>query len=233
MEVLTSIFWVPTAQLRDQVHGTDRIVPFVSPYGPSILHCGFAGCNTKFYDETSSLVPDPDSVRQLRARHLKEVFGNADFQASTNGLPEPTNAPKPPVSGHCNLHVGIARVWSRMERKKAALATQLIMQEPNRPSNGPQSQLPAKEDVYNGEKGAIDHFISAVRMQVCSHSRRGDIYQTLEGQIRDLLPSFYEALRVASQTLRSTDETGLDYAHDWTLNRVAAKIEYEISLKEV
>lgn len=233
MEALTSIFWGPTARSGDQIHGTDRLVPFVSPYGPSILHCGFAGCNTKFYDETSSLVPDPDSVRQLRARHLKEVFGNADFQSSASGLPEPTNAPKSPTSGHCNLHAGIARVWSKMERQKAALTTRLVMQEPSRSSNGPQSQLPAKADVYNGEKRAVDHFISAVRMQVCSHSGRGDIYQTLEGQIRDLLPSFFNALRVASRTLGSTDKTGLDYAHDWTLNRVAAKIEYELSLKGV
>ena len=233
MGMLTSIFWVPTAQSHDQIHRTDRIVPFVSPYGPSILHCGFAGCKTIFYDETSSLVPDPDSVRQLRARHLRKVFGNADFQASASGLPEPTKAPRPPVSGHCNLHAGIARVWSGMERKKAALTSQLIVQEPSHSSNGLQSQLPAKEDVFNGEKRAVDHFISAVQMQVCSHSGRGDIYQALEGQIQDLLPSFFAALKVASRPLGSTDETGLDYAHDWTLNKVAAKIKYELSLKEV
>ena len=120
-----------------------------------------------------------------------------------------------------------------MERKKAALATQLIMQEPSRSSNGPRSLLPAKEDVYNGKKRAVDQFNSAVRMQVCWHSGRGNIYQTLEGQLRDLLPSFFEALKVASRTLGSADETGLDYVHDWTLNRLAAKIQYERSLQGV
>ena len=120
-----------------------------------------------------------------------------------------------------------------MERKKATTTTQLIMQEPSRSSNGPQRHLPAKEDVYNGEKRAVDYFNSAVQMQVCSHSGRGDIYQTLEGQIRDLLPSFFEALKVASRILGSADETGLGYVHDWRLNRLAAKIEYELSLKGV
>ena len=230
MEVLTSIFWI--ANCSDPVHGDDPIIPFASPFGPSVLRCGFAGCGIKFYDGNSNLVPNPDEVRQLRAQHLKEVFGNADFKSSSTGLPEPTLAPKRPTSAHCNMHSGIAKVWSRMDRKKAADGLQLGSLSLISGSNALQGQLPAKEEVYNGDERAIDLFISEVRKEICSNSGRGDIYQKLEDPIRQVLPSFFEALKVAARRAGLADETGMDYVYDWTQNKLPAKIQYELALME-
>ena len=218
METLTSIFWSSVGQSGDDVHDYDKIAPFASPFGPSVLQCAFSGCEVKFYDEDSGHSPDPDLVRQLRAQHLKQVFGGPRFHTSSAGLPEPTQAPEAPSSGHCNLHSAIARVWSKTTREQKVTLIKSI------------KQLPTGEEARNDGKNSIDRFVSEVRTQICAGSGRGDIYQSLEGCIQAHLPSFLEALRVASKRAGLADESGVDYVHDWTQNKVAAKIEYELSL---
>ena len=54
----------------------------------------------------------------------------------------------------------------------------------------------------------------------------------MEYQIQALLPSFFEALKTASKKMGLPDEGGMKYVHDWSQNKVAAKIAYELSLKE-
>lgn len=118
-----------------------------------------------------------------------------------------------------------------MDRKKAADERPLGNLSLIDNSNALQGQLPSKEEVYKGDDRAVDLFISEVRKEVCSNSGRGDIYQTLEDPIREVLPSFFEALKVAARRSGLADGTGMDYVHDWAQNKIAAKIEYELALK--
>ena len=204
MAVLTSIFRNNGPQV-DAIHSDDKSPPFVSPFGASVLRCGFEGCNVRFFTPKlagePSALPDPDTVRQRRAQHFKDVFGGHDYSSAT-GLPEPTQAPKAPTSSHCNLHRSIAQVWSRLGWL-------------------------TKQELYLGnEKRALTAFVSKVQFELCATNGRGDIYQSgLDKAIRDLMPSFFGALRRASARLGL--ENPLDYVHDWTQNSLVAKIEYE------
>ena len=205
IEVLTSIFREHGPQL-DAVHSNDKSPPFVSPFGASVLRCGLEGCSFQFFTPglagEPTTLPDPDTVRQRRAQHFKEIFGGQN--SSATGLPEPTQAPKAPTSSHCNLHRSIARVWSGLDR-------------------------PTKQKLFLGEdERVLATFVSQVIFELCAENGRGDIYQSgLDKATRDLLPSFFEALRRASGRLGLEDP--VDYVHDWTQNSLAAKIEYECS----
>lgn len=46
-----------------------------------------------------------------------------------------------------------------------------------------------------------------------------------------LLPSFWEALRVASAKMGLDDRTGVAYVHDWTQNKIVAKMQYELGMR--
>ena len=203
IEVLTSIFREHGPE-TDAIHGDDKSPPFVSPFGASVLRCGLEGCNVQFFTPKTAgepaTLPDPDTVRQRRAQHFKDVFGGQS--SSTTGLPEPTRAPKAPTSSHCNLHRSIAQVWSRLDR-------------------------PTKQKLYLGnDERALADFVSKVIFELCTKNGRGNIYQSgLDKATRDLLPSFFEALRRASGRLGL--ENPVDYVHDWTQNSLVAKIEYE------
>ena len=164
MEVLKSIFRAKASR-KDVIHGDDKHLPFASAFGASVLHCGFVGCNVRFYDPEFATSPDAKTVRHRRAQHLAEVFGAGDF-ASNTGLPEPTQAPEAPSSAHCNLHRSIARVWTRLDRTenrnhssfRRAFAT----------SNG----LPSKQDVWDSNERAVTAFVSEVRTETCVVSYR-------------------------------------------------------------
>ena len=203
LEVLTSIFREHGAE-TDAIHSDGKSPPFVSPFGASVLRCGLEGCKVQFFTPKNAgepaTVPDPDTVRQRRAQHFKEVFGRENLSAS--GLPEPTQAPKAPTSSHCNLHRSIAQVWSQLDR-------------------------PTKQQIYLGnDERALAIFVSKVIFELCAKNRRGNIYQSrLDKTTRDLLPSFFDALRRASGRLGL--ESPVDYVHDWSQNSLVAKIEYE------
>lgn len=203
IEVLTSVFREHGPQ-TDAVHSDGKSPPFVSPFGASVLRCGLEGCNVQFFTANPagepSTLPDPDTVRQRRAQHFKDVFGAQN--SSATGLPEQTQAPKAPTSSHCNLHRSIAEVWSRLDR-------------------------PTKQTLYLGsDERALTVFVSNVIFELCAKNGRGDIYQSgLDTATRDLLPSFFQALRRASGRLGVEDP--VDYVHDWTQNSLVAKIEYE------
>ena len=203
IEVLTSIFREHGPE-TDAIHSDDKSPPFVSPFGASVLHCGLEGCKVQFFTPEIAgelaTVPDPDTVRERRAQHFKEVFGRENLSAS--GLPEPTQAPKAPTSSHCNLHRSIAQVWSQLDR-------------------------PTKQQMYLGnDERALAIFVSKVIFELCAKNGRGNIYQSgLDKATRDLLPSFFDALRRASGRLGL--ESPVDYVHDWSQNSLVAKIEYE------
>ncbi|KAF2197395.1 hypothetical protein GQ43DRAFT_403159, partial [Delitschia confertaspora ATCC 74209] len=153
------------------------IIPFTTPFGPSVLHCGAPECNASFFPSSSQLNGEdfnPDSpkhieiVRQARRQHLIPAFGvkNA-FERSGTGLPEPIIQTKPPSSGHINLHVEIAHVWSELPRD-------------------------SRRAVFRGE--LREEFARRVRERVCK-SRRGNVYDAdVEKMVGDVLLSFFGAL---------------------------------------
>ena len=167
--VLMSIF-LPDRKI-DIHHGgpSDPQPPFVSPYGPSILECGYPSCDIKFYDTPwRSDVLDPRSVRERRAQHLREVFAVGSFNSQT-GLPEPTKAPKAPSSSHVTMHISIARTWAALPfDQKRALSTEIA------------AQLSAPNDS-KGPQSAIPDFIGAVRPVVCTEPARGHLFKPPRG----------------------------------------------------
>ncbi|KAK4694811.1 hypothetical protein P7C71_g2829, partial [Lecanoromycetidae sp. Uapishka_2] len=211
-EVLTSIFCPNRETSSDQrAHLGTEMPPFVSPFGPSVLHCGT--CDHKFStkedlksgSEAMALI-----VRENRAKHLKEVYAVRRELRNDTGLPEPTAAPKAPVSYHNTLHISTARVWSALPyESKQAIA----------------------RAVAGADDGAIAAFARDVQLEVCAKSRRGDIYSsTIEDEVRKILPSLLIALKVASERAELEDKSGLGYVYDWALNRVQTKMEWELAL---
>lgn len=230
-EVLLSIFCPPQASHKSsRPHDTNP--PFVSPYGPSVLECGEPSCMVKFYSEQDPTSLHPSAVRKRRAEHLKEVYGTCEeFNASPSGLPEPTLIPTIPTSNHYNLHRSIARVWSRLNSTNGS--------GPSLPpsfAHDPPSAagVISKEEILAGSAKALTEFVAEVRFEICTRNGRGNIYQDVETNIRQVLPSFWQALRVASQKSGLDGEcSGLSFVHDWAHgSTLQAKIAYELSLKE-
>lgn len=225
-EILCSIFCPPRLPSAI-IHSSNAGPPFASPFGPSVLQCGYPACGAKFYTDLNGTSLDADKIRQRRAEHLKTSYGTAPgFNASQTGLPEPTSVPIPPTSNHYNLHASIVRVWSHLpHRYDQHLHGGLTTSPPS------QAALPSKEDVISEFNPAVTTFIDAVRTDICVENRRGNIYDSdVEQAIRHVLPSFFEALRVANTKLGLDDCSGASYVYDWSKKTVAAKMEYELSL---
>lgn len=219
-DVLMSIF-VPNRNFDKQHSGPGvSMPPFVSPYGPSVLECGFPKCGLKFFDAPKrGETVDPVDVRERRTKHLQQSFGVGGNFTSQTGLPEPTKAPKAPTSYHNNMHISIARTWNTLNLDQK----RYISAEVGRQTTA--------DDTCTGSQDAISNFAAAVRVQICAESGRGDIYSaTIEDEFRQILPSFLDALRVASRKLGLQDQSGLDFLHDWTQNTIVWKMEYELSL---
>ena len=230
MNILLSIFSRARSP-TDIIHAIEFVPPFLSPFGASVLRCGYPGCHVKFYSK-ADLCPIPvDEIRKNRAQHLKAVYGlTPQFNSSATGLPDRTLAPSPPYSANCNLHISIARVWSKLDRSLEAGRGQASFCE-DKGSPTQESRL-SKEAVMSWNEEAVNDFITKVIFVICAVNHRGDIYQNgLSADVRAALPSFFQALRFASRKLGLADDSGLAYVHDWdTGNRLQAKIEYELSL---
>ena len=241
-KMLRSIF--VDARRNPIAHQSNEPPPFVTPFGASVLICGKKGCGVKFYDPEHSKSLEPEAIHNRRAEHLKETYGlGSRFAHSLHGLPENTITPKPPTSTHYNLHASISRVWSTLPLAANWNRDPLVLK------NTTFSKL-GKEPIWNGDEEAVTAFVTAVRMKICQEDGRGNIYQAgIEGEIRFLIPSFFEALRVAKrremedrkggsegENMRNKGEAkenvGLNYVHDWTKNTFRNKIAHELGLME-
>lgn len=230
-----------TLELRAMHTG---VAPFATPFGPSVLRCCFPACREPFLApeqmaEVERLARDDkpwpervvDALRKGRARHLVKVFAEdeeAFAKESQTGLPAVTASPEPPRSSHCNLHVSVARAWARVEDR------------------GRRREI--VEGVRAGGSGgeAVDEFVGEVRREICA-ARRGDVFQEgLDGFVREILPSFVEAVGCAVRLERGGDVgDGMDvdgsegqeevsdvdvaaYEHDWGKNKLEAKARWEL-----
>lgn len=219
-EILCSIFCPPKPSSMI-LHSDSPPPPFASPFGPSVLQCGIAGCGVKFYTDLSAASLNADAIRQRRAEHLKTSYGiTPEFNASQTGLPDFTEAPVPPSSTHYNLHAGIVRVWCCLPHRVV--------------TNRFQVGYPFKEDVISGLETAVTSFIDEVRTDIAIiENRRGNVYcGDVDKSARCVLPSFIEALRVASVKRGLEDCSGASYIYETATPSYATKIEYELSLRD-
>lgn len=178
------------------LHNT--LIPFASPFGPSVLHCGAPACLHPFTPLTSPAHITPAAIhaaRSSRTTHLIAAFGlTARFETSQTGLPERPGvaAGHAPSSLHTNMHMCIIREW-------CCLTPHM------------------RRDVLqqHGGDAAKTAFCAAVRRRI-SKEGRGDVYNRyLERDVRDMLPSFFAALRRAVR-MRGRGGEVEEYEHDFT-----------------
>lgn len=113
--------------------------------------------------------------------------------------------------------MSIVKLWSTFPRSSQA-----------NKANGP---VQAGCAPKLSKEHSVSDLVLRAREHICAESRRGNIYHNGFGaEIRELLPSFLEALRVASEKDGLADKSGLSYVHDRTKNKLADKIAYEVSL---
>jgi hypothetical protein len=209
--IVLAIFAMQDAELIDpdaaKIHCV--VVPFKTPFGPSVLRCGVEACNSTFCNiENLDITPQSiHAIRHARTQHLIKVFGIRDrFEKAETGLPERATTGKPPTSIHTSLHIGIVRTWAEQtrEQRRAIL-----------------------DDENEREK-----FISLVRKRICEHGR-GNIFQlNIEKDIRDVLPSLFEVLKQALRLEGRTEADVTIFEHDFEQNRMEAKIRWELKASE-
>lgn len=208
--LLLSIFVNPNEHIDPSLAQLHKEVPlFTSPFGPSVLHCAFKNCNVSFVPRNFvSNSKNFDLIRQARRDHLIESFGiKGRFEQNQTGLPEVTSSPEAPSCSHYNLHVEVARAW-------AALPAE------------------AKHEVLKGHGSTYDVFITTVRVRVSS-TKRGDVFsQKIESDIREVLPSFFQALRTALRIDGKDENDVTAYKHDFTKNTMEHKALYELGLTD-
>ncbi|KAI4090793.1 MAG: hypothetical protein L6R37_007836 [Teloschistes peruensis] len=187
--VLMSIF-CDTARLKKDLHLGRVMPPFAAPFGANVLRYGFPDCNFVFYHPNIKSKVAANGIRARRAKHFAKVYGIPGAFQSQTGLPDRTSAPKAPTSYHNTLHISTARAWSRLPFKA------IIHSGPLYPSGRTNHDIVAS-------------FVADVRHEICDHSHRGDIYSaTIDEEVRNLLPSFLDVLKVASEKIGLDDCTG-------------------------
>ncbi|KAF4554550.1 Hypothetical protein D9617_4g003050 [Elsinoe fawcettii] len=197
MPILTSIFRATDPSDHAFFARHSGGCAFATPYGASVLRCGFPACREWFIKPDKLPAADSewslkwlDRVRQARAAHLVRAFGvdeSFEKQAQT-GMPVPLDG-KAPTSIHVNLHISIARVWSRIDRNERKQAC----------------------------GGALDEFVALVEQEICANGR-GDIFRDGVAQkIRLVMPSFLEVLQEVAAAAGVDVE---DYEHDWQQNKL-------------
>lgn len=103
------------------------------------------------------------------------------------------------------MHIGIASAWSGMSVR-------------------------TRRKVADDDEEAVDAFVEAAITEICK-SRRGDIFSpTLAASIREVLPSFLEALRIALEAGGSKETDVALFEHDWNSNKLELKARAEMRL---
>ncbi|KAK7028390.1 hypothetical protein R3P38DRAFT_2935872 [Favolaschia claudopus] len=203
--------WTGEPEIPDHVNVTVDTMPrFVSPYSPSVLRCGVAGCPVRFDGEGYH----PESIRKARAAHLMQVFAIKGKQSqNANGLPENTGRLEAPTMAHVTLFSSISKTWRALERDvKLAILGEV--------------KLDTSLDVSQPQLAA---FIAAVLNHVCVVSGRGDIYKhNMWDHVVWVLPSFFVALHTAAH-MKQVEDVDLELVE----NSLEARIQWEVARKEL
>ncbi|KAH6614157.1 hypothetical protein C7974DRAFT_368322 [Boeremia exigua] len=209
--ILLSIFSPRNAEPINPAHAAlhhNTLIPFATPFGPSVLRCGVPACAHPFYDP-ATLRPDTvsraaiEAIRLARSKHLVDVFGlRGRFENSATGLPERTAAGQPPTSVHSNLHISIVREWA-------------------------ERSVDARRAVVEGGD-ARAAFAVDVRRRVAVEGR-GDVFKAaIERDVEALLPGFFEVLAVALREDGGSAEDVALYEHGVERVKLHDKVVWEL-----
>ncbi|KAF7926327.1 uncharacterized protein EAE98_006622 [Botrytis deweyae] len=236
IEILLSIFIESKPEFKNEDAYTSHnnvVVPFENPFGASVLHCGAPDCGISFLPEEVSLkqIADGemewtprllDQVRKKRRDHLIDIFGilgksEIEKESSETGLPGVTKVPSRPREVHNCMHIGTVKTWATLTRKEKRNLTGAI-----------QSSWMGNCDEE--DEKVIEEFVIKARKCICGVGR-GNVYSaTLERDIRAVLPSFLEVLKVglAMEKKEGMCEDVSLYEFDFGENRVVRKIRWEV-----
>ena len=206
--ILLSIFVSSDAFLEPDLYALHQgPADFTTPFGPSVLHCGYKKCKATFVPPNFGR--NIELIRQERRKHLIRVFGiKGRFERNDTGLPEVTNTPKSPSSGHVNLHITLARAWAALDRS-------------------------TRKQVAKEQGKAYEEFVETVAKDI-SETKRGNIYDPeLKTYVRQVLPSFFEALKMALKLEKGRWNDISTFEHDFTKNTFADKVKFELDLQDM
>ncbi|RUS27599.1 hypothetical protein BC938DRAFT_483020 [Jimgerdemannia flammicorona] len=180
LQVLNEMF-LPSFN-PDKLHGDPfSPPPFVTPYGPSLLRCGY--CNMLFAPSGTkgSLEELAPLLRQGRQAHFAKYLG----ASGSTGLPQRApmqNGRLMPPCRHYNLHHSIVLVFAeREEDQRAALVRAGILEA---------AQRTAAQNLL------LEKFVDDVVEQIVGVDRRGNVYsQIMVEQIWTVLPSFWKVVQ--------------------------------------
>ncbi|KAF7935372.1 uncharacterized protein EAE97_008279 [Botrytis byssoidea] len=236
IEILLSIFIESKPGFKNKDAYTSHenvVVPLENPFGASVLHCGAPDCGISFLPEEVSLkqIADGeiewtprllDQVRKKRRDHLIDIFGilgksEIEKEISETGLPGVTKVPSRPNEVHTCMHIGIAKTWATLTRKERRNLAGAI-------------QSSWIGDCDEEDEKVIEEFVIKARKCICGVGRGNFYSATLERDIRAVLPSFLEVLKVglAMEKKEGTCEDVSLYEFDFGENRVAVKIRWEV-----
>lgn len=138
---------------------------------------------------------------------MKEVFGVApEFMASKTGMPEYVSAREPPTSTHYNLHRSVITTWERL-------------------------QYSTKHRALSGDEEAVALFVSKIIVEACNSYSGGNIYKaSIPSDVKKVIPSFFDALSVASKKQGCWDHSGVQYQYYGSQGTFEARLAYELSL---
>lgn len=235
-DILLSMFIESRPEFKNKDAYTSHnnvVVPFENPFGASVLHCGAPDCGISFLPEGVSLkqIADGeiewtprllDQVRKKRRDHLIDIFGilgkhEIEKEISETGLPGVTKVPSRPSEVHTCMHIGIVKTWATLTRKEKRNLAGAI-------------QSSWMGDCDEEDEKGIEEFVVKARKCICGVGR-GNVYSaTLERDIRAVLPSFLEVLKVGlvMEKREGICEDVSLYEFDFGKNRVAGKIGWEV-----
>lgn len=185
-------------------------IPFATPFGPSVLHCGAPACKKPFLQlepGTKFEAKHALTISRNRKEHLIQVFGVRNrFEKSVNGLPERTAFGQSPASMHANYHANIVSAWA-------------------------EEGVDHRRKIVNDEY-AQEEFIVKVQHRICEQGR-GNIYDVaMQDDIRVYLPSLFEVLALALRIEGKDDKDVAGYEHDFEQNSLEAKARWEMKAME-
>ncbi|KAK6535750.1 hypothetical protein TWF281_000002 [Arthrobotrys megalospora] len=185
---------------------------FVTPFGPSVLRCGYSTCAELFVpiDKLPGLSEEwtlshENTLRAGRAAHLIKAFAvHKDFaEESQTGMPTPTTLPIPPKSRHANLHISVARVWARLDKAQ-------------------------RVNIAASKKDAVDEFVREASYEVYT-ACRGNVFERVDDDVRQILPSFLDVLKTAIR-VEQGDGDITEYVIDFDKNKIQLKAKYEMMI---
>ncbi|KAF2703651.1 hypothetical protein K504DRAFT_495456 [Pleomassaria siparia CBS 279.74] len=186
------------------------VVPFKTPFGPSVLQCGIAACGHRFIALdalAAGSIPQAtiEAMRKARTQHMIRVFGIRDrFEKAQTGLPERCTPGTPPSSTHTSLHMSIVRTWAEQTREQRRCI------------------------MASDEASSRELFVQDVRTRICADARGNVFRHDLETAIRDVLPSLFAVLEQALRLRGASGRGAHEYEYDFEDNTLEGKIRWEM-----